>query len=145
MAVSHSWYEPRTKEENTLLQLLRRVLWPLLILEIAAVRIVYLWVIHRRINQEMKLSIVKLVGVATLSILGLVLIAWMFELAGAKIGWIRKQSSYLLFAGGTVVIFALNSGLLHNQWLGRSLSGLNLAYFVAFLPFCYGMWNQATA
>lgn len=94
----------------------------------------------------MKLSIVKLVGVVMVSVLALVLVVWMFENAGEKVGCsLGRKTSFMILAGGTVFILALNSGLLHSQWLVSALSGLNLAYFVAFLPFCYGMRNYETA
>ncbi len=94
----------------------------------------------------MKFSIVKLVGVVTVSILALVLVVWMFENAGEKVGCsLGRKTTYMIIAGGTVLIVALNTGLLHSPWVVSSLSGLNLAYFVAFLPFCYGMRSHREA
>jgi hypothetical protein len=42
MAVAQRWHETRTKEETNLLQMLLRLVLPLLALETAAVRIGYL-------------------------------------------------------------------------------------------------------
>lgn len=94
----------------------------------------------------MRLSVVKLVGVVTVSILALVLVVWLFENAGERVGCsLGRKTTYMILAGGTVLIVALNSGLLHDPWVVSALPGLNLAYFVAFLPFCYGMRGQVEA
>ncbi len=46
MAVAQRWQETRTREETNLLRTLWRLVLPLLVLETAAVRIGYLWIIH---------------------------------------------------------------------------------------------------
>jgi len=91
-------------------------------------------------------SILKLVGEVTACIFALVYLAWISYKAGEKIDSVLgRKARYTILVLGMVLILALNSGFIHNLWLAHHLLQLNLTYFVAFMPFCYGMRPLRTA
>jgi ABC-type Fe3+ transport system permease subunit len=90
--------------------------------------------------------VLKLACETVAMILLLILVAWMVEKAGERMGvFLNRKARLTVLIGGTVLAIAFNSELLFDCSVVNAVSQIDFAFLIAFLPFCFGMWVKRGA
>lgn len=75
----------------------------------------------------------------------LVAIVLIFEKGGERCGpFMDKRSKMMMAFSGLAIAVLLNAGLLFDHSLMRFLQEFDFAFFLAFAPFCYGLWSRSS-
>lgn len=74
----------------------------------------------------------------------LVAVVFIFERGGEKCGpFMERKAKVMMAIAGLAIAMLLNAGLLFDHSLMRFLQEFDFAFFLAFAPFCYGLWSRS--
>ena len=87
--------------------------------------------------------IFRLVGEGLVIVTVMAAIVLMFERVGKKNGYFMSNKAKLITVlAGLGIAGLLNAGLFIDHDMVWSLRSFDFCFFLAFTPFCYGLWNQ---